>query len=206
MRNEELRRGPFFVAALIALAAAGVSVAAIPIVNSGRQPKITALRAKGDAHVSAATPTENFGGFRRLTVDGKPVTRAYVRFLVPEEIDVKRINLLAYTHTQSRLGYRVRLATRRWNEQRITWANAPRASSVFVLSGPLQARRWKAVDVTALVGSAEGYIGFVLTTVATRAITLSSRESGLTGPRLVIEHQDTETRPPTTQPPPPPTP
>jgi hypothetical protein len=195
------------VAALIALAAAGVSVAAIPIVNSGRQPKITALRAKGDAHVSAATPTANFGDFRRLTVDGKPVTWAYVRFLVPGGInDVKRINLLVYTHTQSRLGYRVRLATRRWNEHRITWANAPRASSRFVLSGPLQARRWNAVDVTALVGSAEGYIGFVLTTVATRAITLSSRESGLTGPRLVIEYDGTETRPPTTQPPPPPTP
>jgi hypothetical protein len=194
------------VAALIALVAAGVSVAALPLVNSDRQPKITALRATGDAHVSAATPTANFGSLRRLTVDGRPAMRAYVRFLVPEEIqDVMRINLLVYTHTQSRLGYRVRLATRRWNEQRITWANSPRASSRFVSSGPLQARRWKAVDVTSLVGSAEGYVGFVLTTVATRAITLSSRESGLTGPRLVIEYRGTETRPPTTQPPPPPT-
>jgi hypothetical protein len=195
------------VVALIALGAAGASVAAIPIVNSGREPKITALRATGDAHVSAVTATANFGGLRRLTVDGRPVMRAYVRFLIPEEIDeVKRINLLVYTHTQSRLGFRVRLATRRWNERRITWANAPRASNRFVSSGPLQARRWNAVDVTTLVGSAEGYIGFVLTTPATRAITLSSRESGLTGPRLVIEHRGTETRPPTTQPPPPPTP
>ena len=188
--------------ALIALVAAGVSVAAIPTANSGRQPKITALRAKGDAHVSAATPEANYGGFRRLTVDGRPATRAFLRFVVPGEVDdVKRINLLVYTHTRSTLGYRVRLATRRWAEQRITWRNAPRASSRFVSSGPLRARMWKAVDVTSLVGSGEGHVGFVLTTPGTRAITISSRESGLTGPRLVVEYETA--RPPTDPPPPP---
>jgi hypothetical protein len=174
----------------------------MPTATSGRQPKITAVRANGDAHVSAATPDANFGRFRRLTVDGRPATRAFLRFGVPRDAElVKRVNLLVYVHTRSTLGYRVRLATRRFRERRITWENAPRASSRFVSSGPLRARTWKAVDITSLVGSPEGDVGLALTTAGTRAITISSRESGLTGPRLVIEY---ETRPPITEPPPPP--
>lgn len=147
-----------------------------------------AVRAEADAHVSAASREQNFGRLRRLTIDGRPVTRAYLRFDVSEvEEDVRRINLLVYSHTPSRIGYQVRLATRRFRERRVTFENAPRASSRFVASGRLRARRWKAVDVTSLLGAVPGEVSLVLTTAGPRAITISSRESGLTGPRLVVE-------------------
>lgn len=132
----------------------------------------------------------NFGGFRRLTVDARPLSRAYIRFIVvPQSGTVRRVNLLVYVHTGSRLGYQVRLATRSWNERRITFANAPRVSSRYVSSGALRAGAWKAVDVTSLVGRVGVNVSFALTTVGSRAIELASRENGLRGPRLVIERE-----------------
>jgi acid phosphatase type 7 len=184
-----------------AVCAAGVSVAALPVVSSGRDPKIMAVRAEADAHVSAAARERNFGRMRRLTIDGRPLTRAYLRFDVSEvDPDVRRINLLVYSHTASRIGYQVRLATRRFNERRVTFANAPRASNRFVASGRLRARRWKAVDITSLVGAVPDYVSIVLTTTGPNAIAISSRESGFTGPRLVVEYGPSEMPPP---PPPP---
>jgi hypothetical protein len=192
------------VAGCLALFAAGVSVAAISADTFGREPRITAVRANADAHVTAANRAANFGRFRRLSVDGRPVTRAYVRFTVGGGPGaVRRVNLLLYSHSRSTLGYRVRLALRTWNERRITFDNSPRLSSRFVASGPVRARAWKAVDVTSLVGDVEGVVNFALTTVGTKKIKLASRESGLTGPRLVIERE--AGRPGTTEPPPPPT-
>jgi hypothetical protein len=166
-------------------------VAAIPSVGASREPRITAVRAKADAHVTAATRTANFGGVRRLTVDGKPVARSYVRFEVQDRSgNLRRINLLLYTHTRSRVGYQVRLVTRRWTERRITYENAPRVSNRFVSSGPVRAGAWKAVDVTSLVGGdLDGRVSFALTTAGTRAIEVASRETGLRGPRLVIERE-----------------
>jgi hypothetical protein len=91
---------------------------------------------------------------------------------------------------RSRLGSQIRLVDERFGERRITFANAPRASAEFVSSGPLRANAWKAVDVTSLVEGAGHYVGFVLTTPSARGAEFSSRETGLHGPRLVVERQD----------------
>jgi hypothetical protein len=192
--NDELRLWRLCAGVIVAVVLALVSVAAIPTSNAGRQPKITAVRAKADAHVTAANRRANFAHARRLAVDGRPIARVYVRFRLPNvEAPVRRVSLLAYSHTTSRLGYHVRLATRNWVERTITFANAPRPSSRFVSSGRLQGGAWKAVDVTSLLGDVDEDASFVLTTVGTRAIELASRESGLHGPRLVIEYEDPRT-------------
>ena len=55
------------------------------------------------------------------------------------------------------------------------------------------ARRWKAVDVTSIVEEASGgsdYVSFALTTRSLDALELASRETGLHGPRLVVERKD----------------
>ena len=150
------------------------------------------MLAKADAHVTAATRNANFGRVTRLTVDGKPVARSYVRFeLENRGGKVRRINLLLYTHTRSRVGYQIRLVSTRWTERRITFENAPRVSRRYVSSGRVRARAWKAVDVTSLVGGdLDSNVSFALTTAGTRAIEVASRESGLRGPRLVIERED----------------
>lgn len=176
-------------AGVVALLLAGLSVAAMPAGRSGPDPKIVALRARADAHVNAATPTSNYGRVRRLRVDASPLVRSYLRFDIGSyQGAVERVNLLLYSRTRSAIGFRVRLVARKWREQRITYENAPRLSSPSVASGPLRAGAWKAVDVTSLVGGVEEKeVSFALSTAALNGIELASRESGVTGPRLVLE-------------------
>jgi len=154
--------------------------------------------------VSASAQDANYGGQRTLTVDARPVTRAYLRFDVDlKKGNVSRVNLLLFSRTRSRLGYHVHLVTESWRERRITYDNAPRLSSRFISSGRLRARAWKAVDVTSLVGDEDDEVNIALTTVAPAGIVFASRESGLIGPRLVVERNDDDRgKQPTTEPPP----
>jgi hypothetical protein len=113
-------------------------------------------------------------------------------------IDVKQVSLLLYSRTRSKAGYQVRLVEESWRESRITFANAPPLSSVIVSSGPLRAGSWKAVDVTSLVSGDEKGISFALTTVSPKGAEFASRETGLRGPRLIVERQDNGTTQSTT--------
>jgi acid phosphatase type 7 len=159
-----------------------------------REPTIMALRARADAHVNAANAETNFGRQPRLRVDASPLVRTFLRFDTGKyKGKVERVNLLLYSRTRSATGFRVRLAPERWRERRITYENAPRISPLWVASGPLTAGAWTAVDVTALIGDAEEKeISFALSTAALRSIELASRESGVTGPRLVLEINEAE--------------
>jgi hypothetical protein len=154
--------------------------------------------------VNASAENTNYGTQQGLTVDARPLTRAYVHFninLRPGK--VSRVNLLLYSRTRLRLGYQVRLVTENWRERFITYDNAPRISSRFVSSGPLRARAWKAVDITSLVGIEDNDVNLALTTVAPKGIVFASRETGLTGPRLVVERNENgKGTNPTTEPPP----
>ena len=70
----------------------------------------------------------------------------------------------------------------------------------FLLSGPLKARSWKAVDITSLaaeLSEEENYISLALTTRSRNALELASRESGLHGPRLVVEREGSSEGPTT---------
>jgi hypothetical protein len=137
-----------------------------------------------DAYVTSANPRRNFGRARVLRVQGKPVTRAYLRFEVRGvEAGVSRVLLRLYPRRSSR-GISIRATGTRWAERRITFANAPRPAGAVVASGRLRARRWTSIDVTRLVRG-NGTFGFALTGSATTS--LASRESGSTRPRLVVE-------------------
>ena len=172
---------------------AGVSVDALPGAGFDREPRIRAVRAKADAFVSGANMDKNFGSALDLRVDASPTFRAFVRFNVDVRSgDVRRLSLLLYSLSRSRHGYQVRLVEEPWRERQITFLNAPSLSPTFILSGPLKAYSWKAVDVTSIVEEASGgsdYVSFALTTRSPNAVELASRETGLHGPRLVVERQ-----------------
>lgn len=137
---------------------------------------------------------QNFGHARDLKVDSSPTLRTYVTFNVDLSDDkVQHVSLLLYSRTRSRIGYQVRLIDERFRERRITFANAPELSGDFVASGPLRARAWKAVDVTSLVTDEKRYVSFVLTSVSTKGAAFASRETGLHGPRLVVEREGNAT-------------
>jgi hypothetical protein len=181
-------------ATLVALVAAGLSVQAIPGAGLDREPRIRAVRPKADAFVSAAYQRQNFGNARHLKVDSSPRFRSYVTFNVDvSSDDVEHVSLLLYSRTASRLGYRVRLVDERWRERRITFANAPEMSPDFMMSGPVRARSWKAVDVTWLVADTEKRVNLALTTASPKGAEFASRETGLRGPRLVVERREEDT-------------
>jgi hypothetical protein len=144
--------------------------------------------------VSEASPTQNFGHARDLKVDSLPRIRTYVTFNVDLSADdIERVSLLLYSRTRSRMGYRVRLIGERWRERKITFANAPKLTGQFVASGPLRARAWSAVDVTMLASGEDKRVSFALTTASIKGADFASRETGLHGPRLIVERQETGT-------------
>ena len=174
-------------------------VDALPGAGFDRTPRIRAVRAKADAFVTEAGRNQNFGRSRELLVDASPTVRAYVRFNVDlKSGDVRHVTLLLYSRKRLRTGYQARLVRSDWREERITYGNAPRLSPTFVASGPVRARAWKAVDVTSLVTGAQNSVSFVLTTASARGGVFSSRETGLHGPRLVVETMRNDTTQSTT--------
>jgi hypothetical protein len=191
---DEFRWRPFAVAALVALVGAGLSVQTLLGAGFDRNPKIRAVRAKADSFVSAASRTKNFGRQRELLVKASPPSRAYVRFNVDlSSGDIQHVTLLLFSRTRSQTGYQVRLAGGKWQERKITYDNAPHASSQFVSSGSVRARSWKAVDVTSLVLGESTGVSFALTTPSANGANFASRETGLHGPRLVVESQQNDT-------------
>ena len=190
---------PFVAATLCALIAAVLSVQTLFGAGLDRGPRIRAVRAKADAFVSEVNRTQNFGHARALRIDSSPTVRTYMAFDVDlKSGEVQQVSLLLYSRTRSRSGYQVRLVVDRFRERRITFANAPTLSGDFVASGPLQAKAWKAVDVTSLVSGRDRYVGFALTSVSPKGAEFASRETGLRGPRLIVERQDNGTTQSTT--------
>ena len=201
---------PFPAVLAAAFATGAIVVAALPGANYAQQPPIRAVRAKADAYVSVARRAHNFGAARGLRVDAAPITRAYLRFnanLISG--DVEHLSLLVYSHTGSRTGFQVRLVYDRWREKKITFQNAPTVSSDFIGSGPLKAGKWNVVDITPFADRAamgQG-VNLALTTQSPNGLDLASRESGLRGPRLVVErvvNQSGGPGTPPTEPTPPP--
>ena len=181
-------------ATLVALVGAGLAVEALPGAGLARGPKIRAVRPKADAFVSQASRTQNFGHARLLKVDSSPTLRTYVTFAVDlSDNDIQQVSLLLYSRTKSRAGYRIRLIDERFRERRITFANAPGLSGDSVVSGPLRAKAWKAVDVTMLASGEDDYVGFALTSDSGKGVEFASRETGLRGPRLIVQRRDDTT-------------
>jgi hypothetical protein len=176
-------------AALVAVLAAGVSVAALPASSSDKQPRIRAIRPVADSYVTELDRVANFGLERALRVDAAPLMRSYLRFRTKylDRDDVKQVNLLVFSRSAVRRGFRVRVVSSRWRERDITYENAPHLPPRFVASGPIRPRAWKAVDVTPLVVTPHDEVSFALTTIAQVGLELASRESGPTAPRLVVE-------------------
>src|SRR3954454_14321089 len=132
--------------AAVALAGAHASDAAGPL----------PLRPSTDFAVSAAQPQRNFGAQRSLVIARRPAARAFVRFtLTAPRARGERFVLWVYPLRDAPAGLQVRHASdTAWRERAITFRTAPQVGARIVKSGPLRARRWKAIEVTSLVGPA----------------------------------------------------
>ena len=119
--------------------------------------------------------------------------RTYVLFHVDlRSGDVMQINLLLYSRTGSRSAIRCGSSTSASGSAASRSPNAPQLSTHFVTSGPLRANAWKQ-STSRPVDDSQRYVGFALTTASPKGVEFASRETGLHGPRLIVEREDTDT-------------
>src|SRR4051794_30849939 len=142
------------------------------------------LRPSGGFAVRAAQPPRNFGTQRSLVLTHSPAARAVVRFtLAGRRTRAERFVLWLYPLRDAAAGVQVRHASDTvWSERAATFRTAPKFGTRTVTTGPLRARRWKAVDVTPLV-AAGSRVSLALMTTSARGAEIASRESGAPAPR-----------------------
>jgi len=178
------------VAAAVALIAAGTLPGAAAD-TTGSQTIV----ASADAYVSSSDPDANFGSASDLRIDAAPngnsnarTVRSYVRFDVPASaLPIARATLRLYSTNGDNKGFAVSFASNSWNEQSMTWNNAPAPSGSSVDSGSFGSGSWVTLDVTSLI-AASGSVTFSLTSAGPAPMSLASREQGdALAPELVIQ-------------------
>jgi acid phosphatase type 7 len=140
-----------------------------------------------DAYVSQTRPTANFGSAKQLLAGTTPkVRRSYLRFEVANlSGTVAKATVRLYSEDTSQTGFEVRAVTDSgWDEQTITYNNAPPPGPVVATVPLASADAFTSVDVTGLV-SAGGVVSLVVT--AADRLRVASRESGELAPQLIIE-------------------
>lgn len=140
--------------------------------------------------VDAREPDHNFGSTARLTVDGNPDRRAYVRFAVGDiRGRITRATLKLYTTDPSVDGPEVYATSNDWHFSRITWNNAPAPYAPAIADlGGVADDSFVELDVTSHVRST-GTFSFVLVSTVDDGVVFLS-DNGVNdaqGPQLLIE-------------------
>jgi hypothetical protein len=148
---------------------------------------LRAFRPVADTYVSAAWPDTNFGALRALRADGSPRQTTYLRFRLREvRGEITSVILLLRPTTGASTSFQVRpVPDNDWEEDELTFENAPEASLRYAASKPVRRGIWSAVDVTSFVSENEGRVSFAITTRGVRGVAFGSRESRRS-PRLVV--------------------
>ncbi|PTA44496.1 DNRLRE domain-containing protein [Micromonospora sp. RP3T] len=170
------------------VAAAPAGTPAKPHVTTAAQVARAAaavtLNPVADAWVDASHPTVNAGRTASLRVDAVPRQVAYLRFEVADVATDPTAVLRLYVETASSTGVDVHpVADNNWDENTITYGNAPPIGATVVRSGPVGADTWVSVNVSSLV-TGNGPVTMALTTTNDTGLRVTSRE-GVDKPQLM---------------------
>jgi hypothetical protein len=141
-----------------------------------------------DAYVVQTSPSKNYGAGVTLRVDASPDTRSYLRFVVSglNGAAVQSAWLRIYANSANNAGVSVQaVADNTWDENAISWSNAPAAGSTINSSGAFPAGSWVEVDVSSYV-QAEGTFSLMLSSTSSTSTNLASREDAAHAPQLVV--------------------
>jgi hypothetical protein len=179
-----MRRHAALLLAAVALSAPGAAAAATPV---------------ADSFVEAAAPARNNGTLDRLRTDGSPIVRSYLRFDVSGWVAGSSSATLELTPTSSLTsGIQVApVADSAWGESTIAFGNAPPPGAPIATTQRPVAGVPLSVDVSAAI-SGDGPVSLALTSNATAALGIASRESGTAAqrPQLTIATGGLDTAPP----------
>lgn len=169
------------------LAAAAAAALVLPVGGSSSTSRTVSLAPIADAAVTSAAPRGNFGRVRTFAVDRRPTVRTYLRFRVRGVSGPIRTATLRLYATQVR-GHGIRVSTirsRRWQERRLTFANAPRLGAASVVA-QVSGKGWVMLDVSRLVRHT-GVVDLALSSATPPGrIVFASREAEARAPRLVV--------------------
>lgn len=156
--------------------------------QSARSATPITVKASADAHTSAGAPNRNFGSAPNLDLlKSSPAKKGYLRFVVPSLAGPVQSASLRILPQGSGPGFQVRTAEPSgWEEQAITWNNAPSPTAYAGGSGQVKAGVWAAIDITGYV-TGPGPLELILTSNSTNPVPYASREAGAaSAPELLI--------------------
>jgi len=155
-----------------------------------------------DAYVIQTSASTNYGTAVSLRVDGSPITRSYLRFVVNglNGAAIQSAILRIYASSANTTGFSVQAESNNtWVETAITWSNAPAAGSTIISSNAVAAGAWVELDITSYVKAA-GTFSLMLTTTSSTNTKLASREDSVHAPQLVVTTSGTGGSTPTPAP------
>ena len=141
-----------------------------------------------DSYVSSTYPGTNYGKSTVLRVDNSPTTRSYLRFNVSGlgSQTVTRARLVIHANSSSSQGLAVKtVSNTTWVETTIKYNNAPAMGNTLSSVTSVTGGTWIELDVTNLVVMDKIY-SFGIITPGSTSINLSSRETGVKSPYLII--------------------
>jgi hypothetical protein len=159
----------------------------VSLPNATATTVTTRFSPSADAYVSQTRPTANFGSAKELLAGSRPKVRhSYLRFQVANlGGTVAKATVRFYSNDTSQTGFKVRaVPDASWDEQTITYTNAPLVGSVVASVPQVPADTFTSVDVTGLVAG-NGVVSLAVT--ADDRLRLASRESGALAPQLIVD-------------------
>jgi hypothetical protein len=144
-----------------------------------------------DAYVVSGSPTTTYGSATTLQVDNSPIKHFLIKFDVSglNGKQVVRAKLRLYNvDPSSKGGDFYAVSDNSWQEETLTWNNAPVAQTTLVGSiGSVSANNWYEVDLTSLI-TGDGTYSLRITSTSSDGADYSSKE-GANPPQLVITIQ-----------------
>jgi acid phosphatase type 7 len=172
--------------ALIAIAS--ILSALLPQHFASGQAQTLTFKPVADAYVNKSSASRNYGTSTKLSVDGSPIIRGYLRFNISglKGAKITAAKLRLYVVDDSHIGFNVaRGSSTTWKETSLTYSNAPAVGSQVGKIGSYGVNRWIDISLSGAV-SGEGLLSLVLTTPNNTTTAVSSRESGAHAPQLVL--------------------
>ena len=144
-----------------------------------------------DAYIASGSPTANYGAATTLQVDNSPIKHILIKFNVSglngHQITIAKLRLYN-VDPSGKGGDFYAVSDISWQEETLTWNNAPTASTNLLASiGSVSASSWYEVNLTSLI-TGDGIYSLRITSTSSDGADYSSKE-GANPPQLVITVQ-----------------
>jgi acid phosphatase type 7 len=181
--------------ATVAAVAASVSTVACaggaPVRTQPVADVTSTFSASADTYVNSGSRSANYGTSRELAAGSSPTLRSFLKITVtgltaPITRAKLRLHVPKGAQNGSPSGGSVgKVSDTGWSETGLTYNNQPAIGATLATLGEVSANSWYELDVTPAIAG-NGTYSFGLTSTSRDDARFDSRETGATGPKLVV--------------------